>query len=189
MKGNLRKQELLKRDLLSATQIFSKSRQIMQKLFSLKEFNDSNTIAFYVSVKSEVHTHEMIEKSIALGKKVSVPILRQKENKLEFSEISSLKDLHKTPFGLLEPKKELEKIAPLDEIDLVIVPGIAFDRQGNRIGYGKGYYDRLLKQLSSLAVTIGLCFEENLLESIPATKNDEKVNIVLTEKKSISFLE
>jgi len=183
MKEGVRKAERQKRDSLTQRHILEKSRLIMEKLFSLKEFQNAKTIAFYVSVKSEVRTLEMIEKGIELGKKVAVPIVRKEENKLEFSEISFLKDLQESSFGLLEPKKELEKILALDKIDLVIVPGLAFDLHGNRIGYGKGYYDRLLKELPRETKTIGLCFEENLLEKIPSGANDEKTCIVLTEAR------
>jgi 5-formyltetrahydrofolate cyclo-ligase len=111
---------------------------------------------------------------------VSVPVVKGEE--IFFSEIFSLSELEKSSFGLLEPKNQ--KIVEAKKLDLIIVPGASFDKNGNRIGYGKGYYDRFLKTISKHASTIGLCFEDNIEENIPTEAHDVKVDVVLTEKNT-----
>lgn len=175
MKQISRRVILKKRNRLSKKEIIEKSKIIKEKLFDSKEYKKSKTIMFYVSFGSEVDTIEMIKESLK-NKKVCVPVV--KESDLISSLIKNIKELNKkNRYGILEPSK-INKVDKKD-IDLVIVPGIVFDRQNHRIGYGKGYYDNFLKDFKGK--TIGLAFKLQILEIIPKDEWDVKLDKIISE--------
>ncbi len=159
-----------------------KSKEITEKLFSLKKYKNAKTVLFYVSYNDEVFTHEMIKEALN-DKKVVVPISNTKDETLSLSVLKSWDDLEIGSYGILEPKKKRIKEMNIDLIDLIIIPGVAFDINGNRMGHGKGYYDKLLEKTK--ATTIGLCFEFQLVEKIQIKPHDIPVNIIITEKRVI----
>ena len=165
-----------KRDALPDRGILS--RKIGENLRKVAEFQKARTVMFYVSFQSEVDTRELIHE-IILEKKVVVPVVKGKL--LEVSTITRYDELKGGNFGILEPKN-LHPVL-LSEIDCVLVPGIAFDKRGYRIGFGKGYYDRLLKKISCLK--IGLAFEVQIIEKVPEEPNDVPVDLIVTEKRII----
>ena len=174
MKEDLRKELMKKRKILSDVDISRKSSQIEERLFEMNEYKESQTILFYVSYDNEVYTHNMIRKSMSEEKNVVVPVSNKENRTLILSK--------------LEPKKGcIEKIS-LDRIDLIIVPGVGFDKQGHRIGHGMGYYDKLLKN-SRDASHIGLAFELQLVDKIPTEKHDVPVEKIITEKRTINCKE
>ena len=183
MKELLRMQNLQKRNSLSAKAIEEKSLFIQEKLFLLKEFKEAGKILFYVGVKTEVRTKQMILDALALGKIVCVPKSDFEKKIMNAVQIKNLNDLEETQFGLLEPKRGKE--VPAEELDLIIVPGVAFDLRGTRLGYGGGFFDKFLRKTSRNAVKIGLAFECNLEESLPVTSHDEKMNKIITEEKIV----
>lgn len=167
---------LKKRNRLNRKEITKRSSIIKKKLFDSKEYKNSKTIMFYVSFNSEVNTSIMIKESLK-DKRVCVPIM--KEKKLVASLIKSTKELNKkNKHGIVEPSriKKIEK----SKIDLVVVPGVAFDKNNHRIGYGKGFYDRFLENFKGKK--IGLAFSIQLLEIIPKREWDVRVDKVITEK-------
>jgi len=182
MKEILRKEIKEKRKKQSKEEQRKKSKEIKEKLFNLKEYKEAKTILIYVSYNSEVFTHEMIKEALN-NKNVVVPISNTKNNTLSLSILESWNDLESSSYGILEPKKDKIKEIPIDEIDLIIVPGVAFDIRGNRMGHGKGYYDKLLEKTK--LITIGLAFEFQLVNKIPTEKHDKPVNIIITEKRII----
>ncbi len=182
MKHKLREKHKTIRDSLTNEEIIEKSKKIKENLFSLPEFKNSKTILFYSSIKSEVKTEDAIKDSLALGKRVVLPITNKGQKALEIFEIKDSKGLAQGPFGILEPKKELP--ISKEDLDLVIVPGIVFDFRGHRIGYGEGYYDNFLKDVK--ATKIGLAFEIQIVPEIPAEPHDIKVNKIVTEKRVIT---
>ena len=111
----------------------------------MKDFKHATTILFYVSYDNEVYTHEMIKELLKNKKNIVVPIADKKNRSLTLSKLDNWDDLEIGTYNILEPKLERIKKISLDSIDLIIVPGIGFDKKGNRIGHGKGYYDKLLK--------------------------------------------
>jgi 5-formyltetrahydrofolate cyclo-ligase len=122
-----------------------RSRKIEEKLISLPEFFTAKSIMFYVSLPGEVDTHKMIDDALKEEKKVAVPITDKHVNNLWPSQILEFPhELTPTTFGVLEPKPPYYRLIPPSEVDLIIMPGVAFDRTGHRLGHGKGYYDRFL---------------------------------------------
>jgi len=187
-KRKLRGQFLESRNSLSRDEIDFKSKKIEKKLFALPEFQRAKTVMFYVSFRSEVKTEKMIRNALNLGKRVAVPIVDRE--KITVSEIKNLrKELSKGSFGLREPKKEFRRRVDQKKIDLVVVPGVVFDRTGGRLGYGRGYYDRFLRSRpialrmgrSAHCVLIGLAFDLQIVREIPLVEKDVRVNKIVTE--------
>ena len=183
-KADIRKFLLKKRNSLTKKQIKAKSAAIAKKLFALPEFKKAKTIFTYVSFGSEVSTKEIIKKSLSLGKTIAVPIADFKKKNLIVAKFSSFSALKKSKFGVNEPDLKKSGKVAASEIDLVIVPGVAFDMQHNRIGYGQGFYDDFLTKNPRLK-NVAVAFELQLLRKIPATKKDRKVAKIVTEKRIV----
>jgi len=165
-----------KRNRLSKEEIIKKSEIIKEKLFDSEEYKKAKAIMFYVSFGSEVYTMDMIKESLK-NKTVCVPLI--KGNKIVPSIIKNFEELDKkSSFGILEPSK-IKKIDKAD-IDLVIVPGVVFDKRKHRIGYGKGYYDSFLKDFTGKK--IGLAFKMQVLEIIPNHGWDVQLDKVISEE-------
>jgi len=180
MKETLRKEIKEKRRKHSKEEQRKKSKEIKEKLFNLPEYKESKTVLFYVSYNGEVNTFDM-RKEALIDKKVVVPISNIETQTLSLSILESWDDLELGSYNILEPKKECIKEISIDVIDLIIVPGVAFDISGNRMGHGKGYYDKLLDKTKT--TSIGLCFEFQLVEKIPTQPHDKAVDILITEKR------
>lgn len=175
-KAALRKEMQRKREDTSETERKEKSAKIMGILFALDEYKTANTIAFYLSKGSEVETSEMIAEAIEQGKEILVPITSEE---IEFVKFTSFDELAPAKFDVPEPKT---KIRSAQELDVVIVPGLAFDLDLHRLGYGKGYYDRALNKLPN-AVRIGICFDFQIVEKIPRHGHDERLHLTISEKR------
>jgi len=183
VKERLRKRILTRRDKESKDRRRKKSRKIRKRLFSLEEFKKAHTILFYYSKGSEVETKKMIEEVLRKGKKVLLPKVR--ERKIYLGEIKDLeKDVEKGIFGILEPKETSRKTTPKG-IHLVILPGIAFDCKGRRIGYGKGYYDRFLKKFPRTIPLIGLAYDFQVVNHLSSERYDRRVWKIITERRII----
>lgn len=180
MKNKLKESILEKRNSLSKEDIIEKSRQIENKLFSLEQYIKSKTVMFFVSFNNEINTHDMI-KSALKNKTVIIPKVAHHE--IEPSVIIDFGNLLPSEkFGILEPI-EIMKIA-YKNIDLVLIPGIVFDKEGHRIGYGFGYYDRFLRKVPK-AIKIGLSFEFQVIDKIPREMHDVHVDLIVTEERVI----
>jgi 5-formyltetrahydrofolate cyclo-ligase len=184
MKKSIREQFLVKRNELSKSDVNKKSLQIQFRLFSLPWYRTSQNILYYVSHQNEVDTHDMIKISLAKGKNILVPKTDTTKKTLTVCQLLSWDELSPCTYSILEPRKECIREVPVSSVELIIVPAVVFDLHGNRIGHGGGYYDRLLKTAVH-AHSIGLAFEYQLLASLPAEKHDEKVEMIVTEDRSI----
>ncbi len=159
-----------------------KSRQIQKKLFEQEAFCKAMSVCFYVGLPTEVNTHPMIEEALKIGKKVLVPLADMENKELKLYEIRELAtDLEAGTLGVLEPRREKTRLADPKEVDCVIVPGLAFDVKGRRLGRGAGFYDRFLSKLSERIPKIALAFSFQVLQQIPQENHDQRVDIVLTE--------
>lgn len=157
-----------------------KSEAIGRKLFHLAAFRQAKTVGCYVSLSYEVETRQLITQMLEVGKRVAVPVMRGQT--LAFSELRD-PDAELAPgaFGVWEPTAAHHRPVPVDALDLVLVPGIAFDRDGHRLGHGHGTFDRFLAGLPATVVTVGLCFDFQLVESpLPRASHDQTVHTVLS---------
>ena len=166
-------------------ELIEKSGEIEKKLFSLNELKEADTVLFYISYNNEVFTHDMIKKFLVDKKNVVVPISNKIDNSLILSKLEKWKDLHVGSYSILEPIKDKIKKISINEVDLIIIPGLGFDKKGNRLGHGKGYYDNLLKK-SLNQTKIGLAFEFQIIDKIPVDDHDKPVDIIITEKRIIN---
>jgi len=178
---------------LSKEEVLTKSAQIKKSLFGMPEFARAKTIAFYVArqTSKEVETEDMIKESLAAGKRVLVPMVDKATKKILFSELRDYdSELAPGVFNILEPKPSCRRFVPIRESDLVIVPALAFDLKGHRLGHGGGYYDRLLRELASIKPSlpfVGLAYELQVVDKLPKTLWDVPVNILVTEKRVLHF--
>ncbi len=183
----LREEKLKKRDGLGRDEHEEKSRIIVDKLLGFAEIERARNIFSYVSFRSEVDTHRLIAELMKRDKRVSVPVTRVKEKRLEAIHIESLEeDLVPGYRDILEPEEQRSKESvtePLN-IDVVIVPGSVFDERGGRFGYGGGYYDRFLENIP-FAVRIGLAFELQTVKEAPLEPHDELLDYIITEERII----
>lgn len=179
MKNQLKESILQKRNSMPQEEILEKSNKIKNKLFTLKHYKNSKTIMFFVSFDSEVNTHEMVKESLK-NKAVVVPKVWHHE--IEPSIIIDFDNLVPGKFGILEPIETM-RIA-YKNIDLILVPGIVFDMEGHRIGYGFGYYDKFLAKVPK-ALKIGLAFDFQVVDKIPREMHDVPVDIVVTEERVV----
>ncbi len=189
-KEEIRRKIIKKRLSLSSEYIKNISEQVCINLAETVEYIDSQNIMFYVATRSEVQTEEMIKISVNVGKNIFVPIILTECINLAPSTIYDFdNELEKGEKGILEPKKEYYRLFPPEDIDLIIVPGVAFDLSGNRIGRGFGYYDNFLRKISTSTKIIALAFEMQIVEKIPNDKNDIPVHKIITEKRIINSIE
>lgn len=147
---------------------------IFNKIINLEEYKKSDLILTYVSLKEEVDTIKLIKYCLKEGKKVAVP--KCEGNDIVFYYISSIEDLVEGTFGILEPKTK-RKVTNFTN-SICIVPGISFDKQNNRIGYGRGFYDRFLENYTG--IKIGLEYRECICEKIDIDGNDRKMDKIIT---------
>lgn len=165
---------VLRKELLSLRKTLSPSELTIELLNSYKEFNDSKTIFCYVSYNGEVETLKLLS-DIVKTKTLVVPYCIDDDGNMIAVKINTEDDLVKGMYGILEPKNPVP--FPKEEIDFAIVPGVAFSKDGYRLGYGKGYYDRFLSDISPYK--LGVCKKELFLEKLPHNEFDVKMNDVL----------
>ena len=188
MKRAMREEILALREGHPTEERSGKSRKIMRRLLSLDEFSEAIAVMLYVSVKGEVETREIIRDCLSLGKKVAVPVTDKGSRSLNVAEIKDLSELGTGSFGVPEPDQDFLRLLNPKEIDIVIVPGIAFDPMGNRIGYGFGYYDNFLKNVRPSCRKIALAYELQIVEKVPASGKDVRVQKIVTEKRTIECI-
>lgn len=199
-KAQIRSYQKEQRDQLSKEEQITLSSEIKTRLIKSEVYQKCRNLFCFISFGSEADTHELIKQSLEYGKKVYVP--RVEADKMEFYEITNLEGLVVSKFGIPEPLKEEQKTFlyqhrnynynnSTDNMEnpysnLILLPGLAFDRNGNRVGYGQGYYDRYLeKNLSIPFYKIALSYDFQIMDEIPAENYDIKADSIITPTKMI----
>lgn len=158
-----------------------RSEAIWRKVCRLTAFRRAKTVCCYVALPYEVQTWRMIESMCAGKKRVVVPIVNTQTKRLLLSEVKEpTTELEPGTFGVWEPRPSARRPVRLRDVQMVLVPGLAFDRLGHRVGHGHGYYDRLLSRIPRTIPTVGLAFHFQLLNRLPVTLHDRAVTTVLT---------
>ena len=189
-KSRLRRKYLSRRNSLAGRQIYEMSKVIQDQVINCSEFWSAPVIGSYFPINSEVMTQNII--SASLGRK-QVGLPKIEEGEIRFYEIAQfdwMGQLRYGRYGLREPTKSKDIS---ESIRLLIVPGTVFDTNGRRLGYGKGYYDRFISHVRRTGIplfTIGLAFDFQLLNgvSLPYTRLDERVDMIVTERKIIKVM-
>ncbi len=182
-KSRIRDEINRKRNALARDEAESKSTAIAASLAKTAEYKDAKAVMFYAAKGKEVQTAMIVEAALREGKTVLLPITNMEKKEIEASVIENYgSDLKKGAFGIMEPKQKMA----FDEaqISAIIVPGIAFDTEGHRLGYGHGFYDKLLHRLTN-AVKIGLAYDFQIMDKLPRESHDEKMDIIVTENRII----
>ena len=185
---NLRAEILGRRDLLTDRQRSEKSERIAAALLATEAVAAKNSIFIYVSFRSEVETLSIIRSLLDLGKKVSVPLTRVAEKRLDIVELEDPeRDLVPGYCNIPEPTQQLaaKKTISPEELELIVLPGSVFDERGGRFGYGGGYYDRLLEQIPS-AARYGLAFDLQIVEKLNLQPHDQILDSIITEQRIIT---
>jgi 5-formyltetrahydrofolate cyclo-ligase len=160
------------------------SRAIVERFMSLPEYAAAKTVMFYIDVRDEVRTRHALPEAIQGDKRIVIPYCVDGE--LELFHLESMDELDVGMYKILEPKKQLREIATkrlqAEDLDLIMVPGVAFDRTGGRTGHGKGYYDKLLEHARTDTPLVALAFECQLFPEIPCEEHDIYMDKVVTEK-------
>ncbi len=168
------------RNEMSAEDNQNLSQIICNRIFDMQEFNDCPDVRSYMSFRNEVNTIPLLEKCLADGKKLSVP--RVEGENMDFCHINGMSELVKGYMGIMEPLKPLP-VAD-SHAGIIIVPGMVFDRRGNRAGYGRGFYDRYLAKFPEL-IKIGVAFDFQLVDEIETNPFDIPMDYVITDKELI----
>lgn len=181
----IRRKLLLKRNNLSAASRRAKSRRIAENLKKLSEYRKAETVMFYITHGTEVGTEHLIEDALKDGKTVALPVADTKRRKLCAAKICSINDdCGPGAYGIREPKHSTCKPVSHKKIDMVIVPGIAFDEKGYRIGYGKGYYDGWLTNFPAPKI-VALAYDFQLVGQLPKDSHDKRMGTIITETRTI----
>ncbi|MFZ1081393.1 MAG: 5-formyltetrahydrofolate cyclo-ligase [Candidatus Kryptoniota bacterium] len=185
-KEKIRKEILKLREQLTEEEALQKSKLVLTQLENLPEYRNAGLVHTYVSSKpNEVDTIMLIARSFARGKRIAIPVITdKKERKLDTSELINLGDLTEGPFEIKEPK--VFSPVPLEEVDIFIVPVIAADRNGNRIGWGFGYYDGLLR--AQKRPIVALAYKFQIVDAIEPSETDIRVDYVVTEDEIIKTI-
>jgi len=181
------RQEILNlRKVLTAEEVASKSESIFNRLASSAMFVKSKNVMVYMDFKNEVSTNLIINYLLKSDKGVIIPITISGTRNMILSQLlDPNKELERNSYGILEPKPQYIRKANPELLDLVIVPGVAFDISGYRIGYGGGYYDTFFNKLAKPIISIALAFDLQIVESVPVEDHDRPVNYIFTESRII----
>jgi 5-formyltetrahydrofolate cyclo-ligase len=185
-KGELRREYLKRRLELSSKEVGWKSLEVQKKCVDLKEFKEAKKVALYANFKNEVMTDFIFNESIKEGKKVFFPKIDVVKKRMCFCEIDSDDGLAKGCYGVLQPVSD--KNISIEWVDIIFVPGLVFDIQGNRLGYGKGHYDKVLSALKGKKSVVGLAFEMQIAGEVPVCSHDVKMDKIITEDRIIDGL-
>jgi 5-formyltetrahydrofolate cyclo-ligase len=185
-KEQFRRYILRLRDRQSVTDIEQKSLEIIDQVLHFHEYVRARGIACYVSKDSEVDTRPLIRRALDANKRVLVPVVKKGDIDLFFSELKDLgRELAPGSFSIPEPRPEFLRPESLDTVDVLFVPGIVWDKEGYRLGWGRGYFDRVLRSLPEHVRSVGLSFNLQFVNRVPRDQFDLPVNTVVTESRVV----
>lgn len=162
------------------------SRAILPRLLGLPEYLRADTVMTYMSFGEEVDTHEFFDRLVADCKVILLPRVDRARRALAVHRVARATDLVPGVWGILEPRSDLP-VASVDAADLILMPGLAFDRAGNRLGYGAGYYDRLLSTSSGKGWRIAAAFDCQIVDAVPIGPDDQPIHALITPTKLLRF--
>lgn len=185
-KALLRKELLGRRDAIPSGVRKAKDRVIHERLMSLDEIKKANVLFFFASFRSEVNTLDAIAQLLINGKRIVLPKVDRERHVLLLYEVKGIEELTAGYMNIPEPAVFTEeRMVDINNVDAAIIPGAGFDAEGNRIGYGGGYYDRLLSSLTHHVPVVAPAYEEQIVESVPAEPHDIRADMIVTDRRVI----
>ncbi len=188
-KKELRSEILKKRDLIPPEVREVKNRLIRERFLGLDEYRTADTVMLFASFRTEVDTFEIITTALGDGKRVVLPRVDRETKVLRLYLINNISDLEKGYMGISEPKPVADREVNAEDLDLIMLPGVAFDDRGGRLGYGGGYYDRLIGGIINRPPLIAVAYEEQIVEEVPTAEHDIKVDMIVTDRRVIKITE
>lgn len=182
LKHKQRLRFLAARKALSAETCLALSQDVQQRFLQSDAFRRAGCLALYSAIHNEVRTEEVALQALARNKRLVYP--RVRDGVLDFVAVNALEDLEPGYMGVLEPPGLAA--VPAEEIDVLVVPGVAFDLRGYRLGYGRGYYDRVLATCHRESLKVGFAYEMQLAKLLPAESHDEALSVLVTERRIIN---
>jgi 5-formyltetrahydrofolate cyclo-ligase len=164
----------------------AKDRIIENTFLNLKEYKEARNVMLFASFRNEVDTFPVIKDALSNKQNVVLPRVNTHEKKLDLYVIRDIEELRPGYANIPEPEVDETRTFSVKDVDLIMIPGLAFDPSGRRLGYGGGYYDRLLDRLGSKPYRIAIAYGEQLIDEVPATEHDETVNIIVTDLRTIT---
>lgn len=184
-KASIRTTLMKQRANLPPDFVSQQSDNVHTQLLNFSVFNQASTLFIYMDFKNEVQTLKIIEEALIHGKEIVLPRIDIRTQRLKVFSITTLADLEKNHFGILEPGKSASPWPVESPLELVLTPGVAFDKTGNRLGFGKGYYDLFFATLPYAPTKIGLAYDFQIAPEVPSERHDIKMNYIVTPSEII----
>ncbi len=184
-KWKIRKEITRRRDSIPPEVRKAKDRMIGQRLTALDEYRRAGTVLLFASFRTEVDTEGIIKDALRRRKRVVLPKVDAVNKRLRLYRIIDAGELRPGFMGIPEPAVGEEREVPPEEVEFVMMPGVAFDERGGRLGYGGGYYDRLISGLKSRPPLVAVAYEEQIVREVPVTDHDIRVDKIVTDKRVI----
>lgn len=184
-RDRLRKDLLAKRDQLSDNDRAAGSKGVSLALMQLPEFQEADTIAFYKAMRSELDLQDAMERAWEDGKRVALPRVVSMDGKMDFYQVDRDTELVQGSCGAYEPPAIPRKKVASDQLQLILVPGAVFDRQGYRLGYGGGFYDRFFATCPTQLLRVGIAFDEQVTSTVGPESHDQPVHLIITPTQMI----
>ena len=185
-KKRMRDAILLQRDAMSSAARTSASRAILEKVSALPQYGNAKVVLTYMGFGTEIETQPFFERIIADGKIVALPRVDRATQTLILHSARGMSDLLTSKYGILEPGTDAPIVA-VTSVDFVLMPGVAFDRNGNRLGYGRGYYDKLMSTANPALAGVAAGFSCQIVDKVPIGPHDKKVDCIITENEIIKI--
>lgn len=180
IKKNIREEMLARRQGMTADEVTRLSTRVQEKVMLLPAWKEAEKIGIYSPVRNEVDTTLLFMKALESGMSVYFPRVEQG---LKFYEVKDLTDMQKGAWGVLEPKDSCVVLGESETLNLLMVPGIVFDKSGHRLGYGRAFYDRILERFKKVAV--GLAYQFQIVDELPVEEWDKRMIRIITDKQEI----
>jgi len=185
-KSEMRRNMVETIEKLPEEEIVQKGAAIENRLFEFANFLEATIVLLYIDTPGEVATNKIIKKCYDFGKMVILPVFNPETGAATLMKVDNAEtDLVPGPHGTLEPDPEKWKVVPIECIDIAIIPGIAFDEKGCRLGTGEGYYDRLIPDLPVTTRKVALTMEAQMAPQVPMESHDKHVDIIITDERII----
>ena len=185
-KALLRQQVLAQREALPSDARRSAELAIEKRVFALAQYQHAKCIMAYMSFGMEMDMTAIVEAAIWSGKKLVLPRVNRATKTLSLHRVENMADLIAGVWGIREPRADLPTVT-IDAIDLVLMPGVAFDLKGNRLGYGAGFYDKLLAHADARPTRVAATFDCQLVDAVPTDAHDQRVHVLITESRTIEI--
>lgn len=185
-KKQMRETVLARRDAMLPTTRATASHAIIEKVCALPNYQKANVVLIYMGFGSEIETQTLCERILADAKVAVLPRVDRTSQSLILHVVRNMSELATSKWGIREPRSDAPSM-PINAIEFMLMPGVAFDRSGNRLGYGRGYYDQLLSTASPALARVAAGFSCQIVDAVPAGPNDQKIDMIITENEIIKL--